>query len=794
MRLDLAFRLSTYLTLAVACLCLSYALVVFFPNIFLFTAAAGVLLGVAFRLEGRFALTNAMADLLAALIFGGALLWVYLHATYSKDTWLQNTPVPAAWLPYLGPVLMCLVVAKLLRPKHFGDYWALQAMGLLAVALGCAMAGDSLFGWLLLAYVCCAVWSLTTFYLQREATAARASASPPERPAADGAESVPGPAGPPVPWRWLGLGQAASWLAAVTVPALVAFLLTPRLANSSWELGLARQTQMETGMPDSGLDLNRTGTVGINNDLVLEVRAEDAERNPKTDLDPGIRWRGAVLNYYDQGRWSAQRPLSALTRPTDLTVPAAPVVLPDLGPRQYFLNVTVRTGAARGRIFLAEPVISRPGDGRLLVVSLQHGKAPTRWSEVREGAFMPDAVTRAGEQRYRQLMLPPDEPGLGPPVELDHLYQLYAEQLLREPLPAGLADWTSDVLRSLVARGELDPADLPAAGRLHPARWEAVGRALEKYLAASGGYTYGLQLRRQDEALDPVMDFLVNVKDGHCQRFATALALMLRSQDVPARVVAGYRGAEQRGDGLYEVRESQAHVWVEALITRRRPDGRPEYRWLTLDPTPGDAASPGGTESLARWWEDLSSFAADFWKTFVLDYNAEQQARAAGELRDRFAVGKLAVAVRWVADRAWTARTWGGRIALLAVVSVLAFGVWRVRRRGFPGRVRSSASAAAPTGLYARLVTVLARRCRLRPAVSETPREFAAQAGRLLEADPTLAAFAPVPGRVVELYYRVRYGGRPPAGAERREAESAVARLDATLAGRAAVETRPGAR
>ena len=38
------------------------------------------------------------------------------------------------------------------------------------------------------------------------------------------------------------------------------------------------------------------------------------------------------------------------------------------------------------------------------------------------------------------------------------------------------------------------------------------------------------------------MDFLVNVKQGHCERFASALALMLRSQGIPSRVVVGFRG------------------------------------------------------------------------------------------------------------------------------------------------------------------------------------------------------------------------------------------------------------
>src|SRR5207248_10075954 len=56
--------------------------------------------------------------------------------------------------------------------------------------------------------------------------------------------------------------------------------------------------------------------------------------------------------------------------------------------------------------------------------------------------------------------------------------------------------------------------------------------------------------------------------------FATALTLMLRSQGIPARVVLGYQGAEDQGEGLYYVRQSHAHSWVEAMIQRTERDGR----------------------------------------------------------------------------------------------------------------------------------------------------------------------------------------------------------------------------
>jgi len=75
--------------------------------------------------------------------------------------------------------------------------------------------------------------------------------------------------------------------------------------------------------------------------------------------------------------------------------------------------------------------------------------------------------------------------------------------------------------------------------------------------------------------------FLFKTRAGHCEYFASALAMMLRSVGVPSRLVVGYRGGQWYEDNeLYLVRQSDAHAWVEAYIEDRG--------WVRLDPTPAD--------------------------------------------------------------------------------------------------------------------------------------------------------------------------------------------------------------
>src|SRR5947199_2707265 len=90
-----------------------------------------------------------------------------------------------------------------------------------------------------------------------------------------------------------------------------------------------------------------------------------------------------------------------------------------------------------------------------------------------------------------------------------------------------------------------------------------------------------------DPAVDPVEDFLVNRKEGHCEYFASALTLMLRALGIPARMVNGFKGGDWNDLArVMNVRQKHAHSWVEAYLGDTPPPERAPL-WLTLDPTPG---------------------------------------------------------------------------------------------------------------------------------------------------------------------------------------------------------------
>ena len=435
------------------------------------------------------------------------------------------------------------------------------------------------------------------------------------------------------------------------------------------------------------------------------------------------------------------------------------------GPNQYFLTyVFPLPRLHRGP--LAEPV-ALPADPRQVpVVSLYEGPDGVQqvaWSRQYNGEHSPPLLPRQERYRYLQVTAPVAEP---PRAELG----AYAiEMHLRAPALAELRDWTGALLARLVAQGKLTPADVERSpdGQLLSGH-EPVARALEDYFVHSGDFTYTLDMPRKNLALDPVLDFLWNVKRGHCERYASALALILRSQGIPTRLVVGFRGAEAGLDGWYTVRHSSAHSWVEAAIVQPGPDGRPGWRWTTLDPTPSleSAESSGG---FAGWWRGVAREAGSVWQQFVVDFHADRQEAITQEIW-----GNLPEAGRLFLSPIFWA---------VAGALVLLFLWARKRRRRRPGVRRWPPDSA----FYARLLDVLERRCELRPQPWQTPREFAASVEAPLRERLLPEELARLPARAAELLYRVRFARRPLTIAEMEEIGSCILELDRLLGERRAV-------
>jgi transglutaminase-like putative cysteine protease len=203
--------------------------------------------------------------------------------------------------------------------------------------------------------------------------------------------------------------------------------------------------------------------------------------------------------------------------------------------------------------------------------------------------------------------------------------------------------------------------------------------------------------------------------------------------------------------GYWDVRESDAHAWVEVWY--------PHVGWVPYDPTFG--VPPADPSFGSRFVLGDALRAAG---RFFREHTPRWVLGAAGSVRSEIAA---ALANRW---------------AVVAVLLVLGLG-WALQRRGGRrwsfGRPRARPPVGAAAA-FAALERTLAQAGRVRPA-NETPSEFLADLGRDPGLDPDVASEAEV---VVRAFERERFSTAPPDGEGIREAERAAEHVRALVASR----------
>jgi len=300
--------------------------------------------------------------------------------------------------------------------------------------------------------------------------------------------------------------------------------------------------------------------------------------------------------------------------------------------------------------------------------------------------------------------------------------------------------------------GEL-ARQVTAGLNLTEARAEALEQHLQRHYAYRGKSV-------SDRAADPLADFLFRSRQGHCEYFASALAVMLRLVGIPARVVTGFHGGVFNPVSGWEViRASDAHSWVEAWA--------PGRGWMSFDPTPPRSvrAEPPAWTRL-NWYLDA---AETFWDEWVLSYDLSRQLFLAAKMesssRDLSAHGMDHLRAR-AAQLLVSVSGWGSRYGLaalaglvLAAAALLAGPRIRAhlrRQRRLRQAARGAGQPSDATLWYERMLSTLKKRGFQKPAW-QTPAEFA----RLLPA----SSLASLVDEFTRAYNELRFAGRPSAAA-----------------------------
>lgn len=711
------------------------------------------LLALSWRLAGtRWQLSERKA--LAVILLSLPLF--YLDWTLNRGAALapgETHPSVAA----LAHFTLLLSLIKLFQTKTDRDWIFLYLISFFQVLLAAGMTASLSFFLSLALYMFAAVMTVVCFELRKSARVA---------PAGESRLLVANDA--KFSWRRgkkrRGGGErtlrrlpfaALGLLVLIFTLAAPVFLITPRSGSSALSMAAGKASSGYVGFSDQ-MTLGDIGRLQESNQLVMRVRVEGAPAQGRH-----LFWRGVALEQFDGRRWRRS--------PEDDD--RRPVVyernLFRLGTTEDVRRLTTQT-------FFIEPIDTPVLFAAPRAVAVQ-GELPFVRRDSADGLTSRAHFEERITYRVYSDTIEPDEARLRTdrgrlPVEPTPNLRRPVDHYLELPpqLDTRIASLAALVIMESGARNIYDAA-----------------RAVEAHLGRNqygGQYSYTLDMRAS--GADPVADFLFNVRAGHCEYFATAMAVMLRTQGFPTRVVNGFQSGEYNDAAdAYTVRQADAHSWVEVYFPGTDA-------WVTFDPTPvagrpSGAADASGLRAQVRKYTDALEL---FWIQYVVAYDKQGQRTLARSLRERLNEYRGGAASAAGSLTATLASWWNGMktkteqlgfvdvqtAAPVFVVAALALIVFAWRKKLFKlgggGEKANAAPAkAADIDFYKRMVKALEARGQRR-AADQTPLEFASTLG------------TPEALIVTDAYHRVRYGGQGLNADEAREVDECLRRIETSAA------------
>src|SRR5215213_3031556 len=620
----------------------------------------------------------------------------------------------------LAHLIVFLSAVKLLQVKKDRDWVFLYLISFFEVLLAAGLSFSPVFLGTLTLYLLCGLSAVTAFEIQK----ARRSLAPTETRLLVPPDSRVFKKSGQYSWRTTEAARlpfvAVALLILIFVLALPLFLIAPR----SGAAALTRSggpLQNFTGFSEN-VTLGQIGTLKQNDSIVMRVRVDDAE--PPYDL----RWRGVALDEFTGVGWrkSAQaRQLDVITERGGFFKVDTTEAIHRLTTQTFFLEPLESSV-----LFAAPRVVALQGDFPYVRVD-EEGSIQSRRHDFER--LMYKALSDTNEPRMDQL-----RDDLRPlPVP----YYRYLQ--LPEKLDTRIGPLATTIILHANASNRYDAA-----------------KAIEAYLQREYPYSFDMKARGPD----PLADFLFNVKTGHCEYFATAMVILLRTHGIASRLVNGFTAGEYNdASGAYTVRQNNAHSWVEVYFPETRS-------WVTFDPTPPSGRTEpvrtGFTAQLQKYGEALELM----WFQYVVGYDKQEQRSLATSLHNRvFDYGRIASNMLNTISHYLNGNVLAvaaGVMAFALALFLIIFGkrFWRwIRTRMVHSPV--DGRAFSNVQFYERLISVMEQR-----GVSRdqhlTPLEFA----NTLRSNEVMV--------ITRAYNRVRFGGQKLSATERKEVERALFALE----------------
>jgi hypothetical protein len=633
----------------------------------------------------------------------------------------QNPSLYAGLLATVHLMLFATVI-RLYSATTTRDYLFLTMMGFTSMLAAAILTVDTVFLVFFFVFLGLAVSTFVALEMWRSA---QDTVTRPMEAGSDAADHL---------HNALGATSAGIALAALAVGAII-FMILPRFSGG-YMSALNMQSTMMTGFSDD-VELGELGEIKKNSMVVMRVTVDGGLSEAH-----GVRWRGVALTKFDGKRW-----FNEPHEPTTLTAP---------GDGGWFrINSGEDDRSAKAGKPIHYTVLLEPIGSTALFFAND--------AQTVRGRFSDDASRTPYGQRHTYLLKDFTGSVFNPYHSYSRL-QYEATSLVPTPPVAALrtsgTNYPSAITDTYLQLPPVDPRIPELAAQITAAEKNPFDKAqaIEGYLRSHYGYT--LDLSGPPQA-DPLAYFLFQKRAGHCEYFAAAMTVMLRSLKIPARYINGFQTGEYNDvAGDLVVRASDAHSWVEAYF--------PGLGWLSFDPTPpSNEKPPGMFARLGHYWDWFQLQ----WGEWVINYDflhqvtvAQNVGRFSRDWAERFRM-EFSSLRRRATDhlKTWqerVSRTATGRTgvfvifgAFVAIVIILRPEVRRRlavvwRTRVLPAREMTPHLA---TLQYLEMLRILDRGG-IRKTDAQTPMEFAASL-------PNGMLSAPV-FELTSIYQAARYGGK----------------------------------
>jgi protein-glutamine gamma-glutamyltransferase len=482
--------------------------------------------------------------------------WAFLLLPFIYFTF--NLPLRELVAGYL----VFLLFTRFIFKSEFNDYLFGYLIAIVCLLIGAIFEQSVAFGLIFLAFNLVLSWCLILYTLMSDRNK---SNSPPSTFNKSGKNETPGYA-------------LLSWTSGIVV---LSFAITTLIFISFPRFGLGFISLNTPSSPISGFSdtvtLGDVGKIKQNPAVVMRVEYTQGDKNYKPKSE--ILWRGVVLDHYDGKTWTSTLPeeFETQNRPgTGLSLfrisNPKEVVKQNIYMESFNAPYLFTHGIP---LFMDGNFIHMQMDKNFVFKTLDPNSGPRKYSLISE--------ISDSDMSY-SMNMPHSDPLLFPSrfLQLPNISTKIYE--LADRLTQG-------------AQSEQDQA--------------------RNILNHFSDFKYTLEMEN-DPDKTALEHFLFERKEGHCEYFASAMVILLRSAGIPARLVNGFAGVEWNDMGNYLIiRQQHAHSWVEAFI--------PGKGWSVFDPTPPDPAlvSPATLNPLQKSMD----FLRMSWQRYVIRYSVHDQVK-----------------------------------------------------------------------------------------------------------------------------------------------------------------------